>query len=79
MAQIQYVGIDVSARNLEVRIQRRTNDPVEALSFSNDARGHQQNTITSNEIGFIAELRIAKKSSTDSMLSCSVYEWILIE
>ena len=42
MAQIQYVGIDVSARNLEVRIQRRTNDPVEALSFSNDARGHQQ-------------------------------------
>lgn len=42
MTQIQHVGIDVSARDLEVRIQRRVSDPIEALNFPNHARGHQQ-------------------------------------
>lgn len=42
MPQIQCVGIDVSARELEVRVQRCASDPIEALSFPNNAQGHQQ-------------------------------------
>lgn len=42
MPQVQLVGIDVSARELEVRVQRGASDPIEALSFPNNAQGHQQ-------------------------------------
>lgn len=42
MTQTQLVGIDVSARELEVRIQRRENEPSEALRFTNTATGHRQ-------------------------------------
>lgn len=42
MSQIHYTGIDVSARELEVRVQRRPADPIEALKFPNHAQGHQQ-------------------------------------
>ncbi|NJL28817.1 MAG: IS110 family transposase [Thermoanaerobaculia bacterium] len=42
MPRLHYVGIDVSARELEVRVQRRASDPIEALSFPNHAQGHRQ-------------------------------------
>lgn len=42
MTQTQLVGIDVSARELEVRIQRREGDPSETSTFTNNATGHRQ-------------------------------------